>query len=75
MKLCDENNDTAICLKGYERAQSFVLLFTLQLNILTGTFLLLRHISKSIVVCAWSRTQMLTIEQRILSGVITIAFY
>ena len=49
--------------KGRDRAQSFVLTFTLQLNILTGTFLLVsssQHISKSIVVCARSRPKMLT---------------
>ena len=39
MKPCHENNGAAInlCWKSRDRAQSFVLMFTLQLNILAGT--------------------------------------
>ena len=40
MKPCHEINGAAhnLCWKGHDRAQSFVLTFTLQLNILTKTF-------------------------------------
>ena len=42
MKLCHENNGAAnyVMWKGHDPAQSFVLMFTLQLNILTRTLLL-----------------------------------
>ena len=44
-----------------EQNYSFVLMFTLQLNILTGTFSqLFQHISKSIVVSARSWPKLLT---------------
>ena len=44
MKPCHENNGAAVrlCWKGRDTAQSFVLTFTPQLNILTKTFPLVR---------------------------------
>ena len=38
MKPCHENNGPALCWKGRDPAQSFVLTFTPQLKILTKTF-------------------------------------
>ena len=39
MKPCNENNGAVIYVgRGCDRAQSFVLMFILQLDILTGTF-------------------------------------
>ena len=58
MKPCHDNNGTAILLEG-RLAQSFVLMFSLQLNILvTGMFLLVscsNTFQNLNVVCAWTR--------------------
>ena len=71
-----------LCWKGRNRAQSFVLMFTLQyveyLNRNVSIGQLFQHISKSIVVCARSRPKMLTeknIRKKFVRLHITIAFY
>ena len=54
MKPCHDNNGAAIYVGiGLDRAQSFVLTFILQLNILTRTFLLVSR-SKTFQNLLWS---------------------
>ena len=65
-----------LCWKGRDRAQSFVLKFTLQLNILTGTFLLASR-SKTfqtllLFVQGQGQNANKNIQQRSFSGFITI---
>ena len=80
MKPCHKNNDAAIWgWKGRDRAQSFVLMFTLQLNILTGRILLISCSNTFKTYCCLctvkAKNANKNIQERSLSGFITIAFY